>query len=156
MSQAPILLCFDGSACAAHAIETAAALLRPGPAIVLTVREPVTTWEPYDPATIIDAGLARLSARTLGLDEIADQVAREHMQRGLELARAAGFDAEGEIATGKPWRAICDAGTRHGARAIVVGANGSSRLAAELLGSVSSAVTAHAGRPVLVVHSGAG
>lgn len=151
MSRAPVLLCFDGSACAANAIATAGELLGPRPAILLTVREPATAWAPYDPVTVIDAGLARLGTKTLGLDEIADEIAGERLARGLQLARAAGFDAHGEIAIGKPWRAICDTGERVGAAVIVLGANGASRLAAELLGSVSASVTAHAGRPVLVV-----
>ena len=49
----PVLLCFDGSDDAATAIAQAAELLAPRRAVVLTVWEPVATWEPYDPATIL-------------------------------------------------------------------------------------------------------
>lgn len=156
MNEGPVLFGYDGSADAAHAIQTAGALLAPRAAIVLTVREPVSGWQPYDPVTIIDAGLARLGERTLGLDEIADELAREHLDRGVQLAVAAGFDAHGEVVSGKPWRAICDAAQRLDVAVIVVGAHGASRLAAELLGSVSAAVSAHAGCPVLVVHPAGG
>jgi nucleotide-binding universal stress UspA family protein len=152
MSEEPILLCFDGSDDAANAIATAGRQLRERAAVVVTVREATATWELYDPVTILDAGLARLGSKTLGLDEVADEIAREHLQRGVELARAAGFAPRGEVVSGKPWRAICDAGRRCNAAAIVLGAHGRSHLAAELLGSVSAAVSAHAGRPVFVVH----
>src|ERR1700756_5520353 len=102
----PVLLCFDGSPDAANAIAGAAGLLGPRPATVLTVREPLELWAPYDPATIVDAGLAKLLAKPLGLDEIADEIARKQLDTGLELANAAGFTADGRIADGKPWRAI--------------------------------------------------
>jgi hypothetical protein len=47
----PVLLCFDGSDDAAAAIAQAAELLASRRAVVLTVWEPVATWESYDPAT---------------------------------------------------------------------------------------------------------
>ncbi len=147
-----ILLCFDGSPDAVHAIATAGELLGARDAVVLTVRESVAGWEPYDPVTIVDAGLARLGRKPLGLDEIADEIAAAHLAQGVELATAAGFTARGEVVSGKPWHAICQAGSRLEAAVIVVGAHGASRLASELLGSVSAAVSAHADRPVLVVH----
>jgi hypothetical protein len=51
---APVLLCFDGSGDARAAIAKAGAMLAQGTAVVLTVWEPVASWAPYDPATILD------------------------------------------------------------------------------------------------------
>lgn len=134
-----------------HAIARAGALLGDRNAVVLTVWEPVKVWAAYDPATIISAPLARLGSRELGLDEIAEDVARKHAERGVELARAAGFRPESRVARDKTWRAICDIAVELDAAVIVLGARGLSRVQSTLLGSVSAAVTVHAKSPVLVV-----
>jgi nucleotide-binding universal stress UspA family protein len=149
--QGPVLLCFDGSEDAADAIARAGALLGARRAVVVTIWEPVKVWAAYDPATIISAPLARLTSKELGLDEIAAEVAHETGDRGVELARAAGFDTQLRVVRGKAWRAICDVADELDAATIVVGARGLSRVQSALLGSVSAAVTVHAGRPVLVV-----
>jgi nucleotide-binding universal stress UspA family protein len=147
----PVLLCFDGSDDAATAIAKAGELLGPRTAVVLTVWEPVALWAPYDPATMLTAPVAKLASKELGLDEIASQVARETSDRGVALARAAGFEVRGSVAEGKTWRAICDEADKLGAEPIVVGARGLSRVQSVLLGSVSNAVVVHAHRPVLVI-----
>ena len=71
-----MLLCFDGSDDAVAAIASAGRMLGPRNAVVLTVSEPVTVWQPYDPATALTAPLSKLASRALGLDEIARDVAR--------------------------------------------------------------------------------
>ena len=153
----PVLLCFDGSDDAATAINQAADLLAPRPAVVLTVWEPVATWEPYDPATILSAPVSKFLSRALGVDEIAAELAEEKVKQGVALASSAGFAAQGRVAHGKTWRTICDVAGDVDAAAIVLGARGLSRMGSLLLGSVSSAVTVHARRPVLVVpHHGGG
>jgi nucleotide-binding universal stress UspA family protein len=146
-----VLLCFDGSEDAAAAIANAGEVLSPRTAVVLTVWEPVAVWEPYDPVTILSAPVSKLASKALGLDEIADELAREKMDRGVVLARKAGFEAQGRVAKGKSWRAICDVAEEIDAATIVVGARGLSRVESVLLGSVSSAVAIHAMRPVLIV-----
>lgn len=151
----PVLLCFDGSADAGAAIAEAGRLLGARLAVVLTVWEPLASWEPYDPATILSAPLSRLASEALGLDEITRELAHERMEDGLTRARDAGFAADGRIARGKAWRVICDVAGELGAEAIVVGARGLSRVRSVLLGSVSSAVLVHARRPVLVIPHGA-
>jgi nucleotide-binding universal stress UspA family protein len=150
-SPKPALLCFDGSADAANAIAVAGTLLGSREATVVTVWEPVAVWEPYDPAAVLSAGVSRLSSERLGLDEIASQIAQATMQRGLELAREAGFNVSGELKSGKAWRAICEAAEEVQAAPIVLGARGLSRVQSLLLGSVSSAVAAHANRALLIV-----
>lgn len=148
----PVLLCFDGSDDAADAIATAGSLLGPRPAVVITVCEPIKPWSPSDPATILEAPIGKLLSKTLELDEIADEAAQDEVNRGVELARAAGFQAEGRVAHGKAWRTICDLADEFDAGVIVLGARGLSRIQSALLGSVSAAVSVHAGRPVLIVH----
>jgi nucleotide-binding universal stress UspA family protein len=153
----PVLLCFDGSDDAATAIVHAAELLAPRRAVVLTVWEPVATWEPYDPATILSAPVSKLLSKELGIDEIAAEMAQEKARQGAALATSAGFAAQGRVAHGKTWRTICDVAGEIDAATIVLGARGMSRAGSLLLGSVSSAVLAHAKRPVLVVpHHGGG
>ena len=149
----PVLLCFDGSNDAATAIAKAGELLGPRTAVVLTVWEPAALWVPSDPATILTAPLSKLASKELSLDEIATQVARETSDRGVALARTAGFEARGSVAKGKSWRAICDEAGKLDAEPIVVGARGLSRVQSALLGSVSYAVVGHAHRPVLVIPS---
>ena len=151
MSDHPVLLCFDGSENAVAAIPAAAELLGPRTAVVLTVFEPVAVWEPYDPGAVLSAGVATLGSESLGLNKIAMQVAEEKLEHGVALAREAGFDARGQLANGKPWHAICEAASNLDAVVIVLGARGLSRVKSMLLGSVSSAVSVHAGRPVLVI-----
>src|SRR5579859_2490411 len=148
----PILLCFDGSDDASNAIDQAGQLFGSRRAVVLTVCEPMRLWSPSDPATLLDAPLGRLFSKVLELDEIVEEVAREQVNRGVELARATGFDAEGHIAHGKAWREICTVVQEVDAAAIVLGARGLSRVQSALLGSVSAAVSTHARRPVLIVH----
>jgi nucleotide-binding universal stress UspA family protein len=147
----PVLLCFDGSDDARAAIKAAVELLGTREAVVVTAWEPVSVWAPYDPGAVLSAGVAKLSSNALGLDEIAQQVAEENTQRGVELARQAGFEARGQTVRGKTWHAICDAADELDAAPIVLGARGLSRIGAMVLGSVSAAVVAHARRPVLVV-----
>lgn len=147
----PVLLCFDGSDGAAAAIVRAGELLGRRTAVVLTVWEPVAVCEPYDPATILTAPVSKLASRALGLDQIASELAREKADRGVALARNAGFEARGRVGEGKCWRVICDVGEELDAEPIVVGARGLSRVVSALLGSVSSAVFVHAHRPVLVI-----
>jgi nucleotide-binding universal stress UspA family protein len=153
MSGGPILLCYDGSDHAGAAIAAAADVLAPRDAVVVTAWEPISTWEPYDPGGVLSAGVARIGSHSLGLDEIAADLAQEKLTRGIELARAAGFDAGGRLVRGKAWRAICDLGDELDASTIVLGARGLSRVKSMLLGSVSAAVAVHAGRPVLVIPS---
>lgn len=148
----PVLLCFDGSDDASAAIASAGELLGSRPAVVLTVQEPIRSWQPSDPATILDAPIGKLLSKALELEEIADEVAQDEVNHAVDLARDAGFEAQGRVAHGKAWKAICDVAAELDASVIVMGARGLSRVQSALLGSVSAAVSVHAGRPVLIVH----
>lgn len=144
------VLCFDGSDDAARAIASAGRLLGLRRAVVLTVWEPIRVWEPWDPATIVSAPLARLIAEATGVDELAAAIAREKADHGTALAAAAGFDAVPRVARGKAWEMICQVADEVDAEPIVMGSRGLGRARSALLGSVSHAVIAHAERTVLV------
>lgn len=81
-----------------------------------------------DPATILSAPLSRLASHALGLDDIAQELAREKLDTGMALVSDAGFEVQGRIAEGKTWKAICDVAEEIDAAAIVVGARGLSRV----------------------------
>ena len=131
----PILLCFDGSEDAVSAIASAGRTLASSVAVVLTVWEHAADWLPYDPATIITAPISRIASHALGLDEIAREFAQQTAERGVELARIAGFKAEARVVEGKTWRSICDVAEELDADPIVVGARGLSRVQSALLGA---------------------
>ena len=146
----PVLLAFDGSKDAAAAIAAAGRLLAPRDAVVVTAWEPAATWVPYDPLTIVAAPVERLIAHAAGLDEALEELAQKTLQKGIELARQAGFRAEGRLERGRPSHVICAAAEELGADPIVVGARGAGRIESALLGNVAGTVVVHAKRPVLV------
>lgn len=147
----PLLVCYDGSEDAASAIGRSAALFSRRRAVILTVWEPMALWDPRDPATILSAPLEKLASRALDVDQVLEDLARETLDRGVALAREAGFVPSGQLMRGKPWPSICDAARELNAEAIVLGARGLSRAQSVLLGSVSFSVLTHAKRPVLVI-----
>jgi nucleotide-binding universal stress UspA family protein len=127
-----VLLCFDGSPTAKHAIAIAHASVGHEAALVLHV------WQP--------------SAEFFTPDSFgggSEAIAHE----GRELARSAGFavEARSEPAKGSVWPTIIDVAHDIDADLIVVGARGLSTVESALLGSVSNAVVHHSKRPVLVV-----
>ena len=145
------LSCFDGSDDASAAITKAGELLAPTAAVVLTVSEPVASWAPYGPATVLSAPLSRVASNALGLDEAVRDMAGEWMERGRELATEAGIKTHGRVEEAKPRRVICRVAHELVAQPIVLDARGLGRIESALLSSVSSAVVLHAKRPVLLV-----
>lgn len=137
MNDAPILICFDGSADAVRAIETSAELLGPHRAVVLDIGPPISPEESL--ATL--APVVQLNASQAG------QVAA----RGAEIARASGFDAEARAAVAAPtWQGIVDVAHELDVPLIVIGSRGLSGLKEMIDGSLSHQVAEHAGRPVLI------
>ena len=143
----PLLLCYDGSEGARHAIAVAGREFGRQQALVLHFWE---SWVAEAPA------LAGASATVQGvaaeLDEVADEQSADRTVEGVQVAEQAGFDAEGlsERATGPAWKAILDIADQHACAAIVVGSRGLTGLSAAL-GSISNGVVHHSRRPVLVV-----
>jgi nucleotide-binding universal stress UspA family protein len=138
----PLLLCYDGSDHAAHAIERAGALFAGRHAVVVTV------WQP--PSHL--RSLARLGAAVEADRAAADRAGRL-ADTGVRIASDSGLQAKPAIVetTGPVWSAILEIADRHDAATIVMGSRARAGIRAALAGSVSSAVVHHAVRPALVV-----
>jgi nucleotide-binding universal stress UspA family protein len=93
-----------------------------------------------------------LGHESLGLDDVAHEAGEKVLQEGLMLAKKAGFKVSGQLAEGRPWRAIVDVADNIDAGIIVLGARGLSATSSLLLGSVTMGVIHHTSLPVLVVH----
>jgi nucleotide-binding universal stress UspA family protein len=144
VTDAPILICYDGSADAARAIEAAATLLGPRRAVVLDIGPPITGAE----------SVAMISAVVPGnaFEELNAGEAGQVASRGAEIARSSGFDAEARDVLAAPtWQGIVDAANELDAAVIVIGSRGLSGLREIVDGSLSHQVAEHAGRPVLIV-----
>jgi nucleotide-binding universal stress UspA family protein len=145
----PLLLCYDGSADAVHAIERAGALFTGSRAVVLTVWERLAGFDAG--AWLDEVGTSIVDDHYLDRPEggHAARVAAE----GVRVAQQAGLEAVpvSVEATGPVWRAILDLAERHDAATIVMGSRGLTGLRSILHGSVSSAVADHAERPTLII-----
>jgi nucleotide-binding universal stress UspA family protein len=147
----PIIIGFDGSPSARHAIAEAARVLGPRPATVVFVWDPVAPGPAGDPF-----GLVSPMYDPTQLDDVnqtirtnADAIAAQ----GAALAREAGLDAQPRTAEmrGSIWSTILDTAQETGAELVVVGARGHSMVRSLLLGSVSNGVVHDASVPVLVL-----
>jgi nucleotide-binding universal stress UspA family protein len=137
----PVLFAYDGSDHAKAAIEQAGQQLRTGrTAVVLTV------WQPLQ--SIPFAQLAVVP------DEVAEAMgegARKTAAEGVQLARAAGFDAEPLVEVGAPvWARIVKVADEQDAAVVVLGSHGRSGLSYAAMGSVATAVATHVKRPVMI------
>jgi nucleotide-binding universal stress UspA family protein len=150
-----ILLCYDGSASAQHALSVAHETLGSTPTTLLHV------WS---------APLEILADASFGATSTSGEQLRATLER-LSLERAQAIADEGhERATGlglavetrtersdtSVWQTILDVATETEAALIVVGTRGATAVQSLLLGSVSNALVHHSKRPVLVVPAEAG
>jgi nucleotide-binding universal stress UspA family protein len=137
----PVLFAYDGSDHAKAAIEQAGRQLRTGrPAVVLTV------WLPLQ-----SIPFARLAVIPDEVAEAMDEAARETAAEGVELANAAGFDAEPLIEVGSAvWERIVQVADENDAAVVVIGSHGRSGVSYAAMGSVATAVAHHIKRPVLI------
>jgi nucleotide-binding universal stress UspA family protein len=144
----PLLLCFDGSEDARHAIERAGPLFAGRRALVVTVWQPIANlnslaWTGPTASSVEAVALNRAAAEDGG--RVADEGARVALEAGL---RAEPLAVE---ATGSVWGTIVEIADRHDAATIVMGSRGLTGVRSMLLGSVSSGVVHHADRPTLVI-----
>ena len=146
----PVLFAYDGSPHARAAIERGAALLRPGPAVVATAW---TSFEDAAPAALLALPGDVVRGAVDDLDASNRDTAEKLAAEGAELARAAGLDAEPRAVRAAEafFVAIVATADEIDASAIVMGSRGRSRLAATVLGSVSTGVLNHTRRPVMIV-----
>jgi nucleotide-binding universal stress UspA family protein len=144
----PVLLCYDDSENARHAIEQAGQLAANKEATVLHVWQ---SWVPHAP-TYVPVVSGAIGSMARELDEIADEQSSELTGLGVAAATAANFDADSvsERCNGAVWQAILESSDRADASLIVLGSRGMTGLSA-VLGSVSHGVLHHSERPVLIV-----
>jgi nucleotide-binding universal stress UspA family protein len=145
-----VVIGFDGSPDAEHAVDVAARQLKADSALV------VTAW--HLPIAAVESSFPPLGTPTAPpLEDEGElkRLATETAAAGAARARAAGLDAEPalEHAAGPAAiaGALLDAAEQHDAELVVVGRRGMSRLRSVLLGSVSEAAVRDGRRPVLVV-----
>jgi nucleotide-binding universal stress UspA family protein len=140
----PVLFAYDGSELASIAIEEAGRQLEPGrEALVLTVWRPFAVGFIPPPDITFDAAAS---------DEVG-RAAEETAAQGASMAQAAGFRAQSIAVKEAPtWKGIAHAADDRDASLIVLGSHGKSGFTGVFLGSVASAVAAHSGRTVLIVH----
>jgi nucleotide-binding universal stress UspA family protein len=153
-SPTPLLIAYDGSDLARHAIEQAGALFAGARAVVLSVYEPIAPLVPT-PVGVGVAATADLGYEPEQAAEAAEGRAKEVTQQGVGLAEQAGLLATGATTAAHGIEgvanAIVDRAHTGGAKTIVMGSHGRSAIGAALLGSVSHAVLHRASVPVLVV-----
>jgi len=144
-----LLICYDGSEDAKHAIEEAGRLLAAKPALVITVWQPTAAL-----GSFVWGGETASMVNFVELDRAGAEDAGRIADEGVRLAHDAGFEGEPVAikATGPVWRTIVETADDHDAAAIVMGSRGLTGVRSMLLGSVSGAVVHHADRPTLVIH----
>ncbi len=144
----PLIIGYDGSESARHAITRAGLLFAGRPAVVLYAWESLETiaahhsvWDSAAPATLRDA------------DAVAHRAAERVAAEGAALARAAGLDAEPRVDVSPvgAWETLVRVADETDAALIVLGARGLRGLRSLMLGSVSDGVAHHARQPVLIV-----
>jgi len=149
-----ILIAFDGSREARHAIEVAGALMPGARATVVTVHD---AWNRVEHAAVARLALPdsiivpAADKLTAALAEAAEATAA----RGRAFAVAAGLDAGHQVEpASKPWHGLMAVAARSAADLLVCGARGHGGLSRALLGSTSSSLLHHASVPLLIVPAG--
>jgi nucleotide-binding universal stress UspA family protein len=147
-AEGPLLLCYDGSEDARHAIRRAGVLFPGRRALVVSVWQRTSV-----PSSLGFAGEAAGVVDFVSLDREAADHGSHLADEGARIARQAGLMPEPipVEAAGSVWKTIVDIADRDDAATIVMGSRGLTGLRALLLGSVSSAVVNHADRPTLIV-----
>jgi nucleotide-binding universal stress UspA family protein len=159
VASGPVLIGYDGSAAADHAIREAGELLGKRPALVVSVWKQGAGFEAVElPTASVGLPPAPIDIRTaMEIEESLRERAQRLAQHGAQLARQAGFEADGLAVADDPditiAETLVDVAKRRSAAAIVVGAHGHGRLGDVLLGSTSRDVIRRAECPVVVARA---
>jgi nucleotide-binding universal stress UspA family protein len=140
----PVLIAYDGTDLSAEAIVQASSQVQPGRAAVV-----LTVWRP------VDVGFHAIAGRQFDADQATEvrAAAEATAEHGVELARAAGFDARAQTIQASPtWKGVVEVAEQVNACMIVIGTNRPTGVIGQLGGGVASSVEAHAKVPVLLVH----
>ena len=141
----PLILCYDGSAAAEHAIRIAPILVGRGRAARV-----LYTYKPTERSLGVAQGITggRIDAPVLG-----EADAHAVVDRGVAIARDAGFEADALLKVADRRTAVLVAETAEelDAPAIVMGTRGLSGLKSAVLGSVAREVVNAYHRPVVLV-----
>jgi nucleotide-binding universal stress UspA family protein len=144
-----IVIGYDGSDEARHAIDAAVTILRATEAVVANVWSPIVV-----PVTTMPLAAPATPPPSDEQDAQLEHAARQVVEEGVERASAAGLRARPELRCG----AAADVGRLLGTLAdeyeadlVVVGRRGVSRIEAVVLGSASNDTVRESRRPVLVV-----
>jgi nucleotide-binding universal stress UspA family protein len=153
-----LLVAFDGSAAAESAVRAAGGLFENARAVVVTARRDAITYEQAAEAALVAVSEEVVAGGVKALNEAAEREARETADAGAGAATAAGLDAQARTteAAGSPWRGLRRVAEEIGADVIVCGSRGLGAFSRAAVGSTSSGLLHHAGRPVLVVPAGEG
>jgi nucleotide-binding universal stress UspA family protein len=150
---APLVIGFDGSDSAAHAVRVAGGLLRSPSALIVTVWEPALASLPIAGEGLvgIDMPLDPQSAELL--DEVSTERSRHVVTQGVAIAREVGLDAQAltlpdELNVAET---LAQVASERGASAIVVGSHGHGALHSRVLGSTSTKLLSHASCPIVVI-----
>lgn len=145
-----ILICYDGSPAARHALSVAKKVLGDSPVTLLHV------WEPPAKFAADSFGIRSSGAPSLlELEKVALESAQAVTREGCDLARGLGLAVEPRTEPDQDGAgdAILKVAEEIGAELIVLGTRGRTAMQSTLLGSVSHAVLHQAQRPVLIVPS---
>jgi nucleotide-binding universal stress UspA family protein len=141
----PLILCYDGSDGAERAIRIAPVLVGGGRAARV-----LYAYKPTERSLGVAQGVTggRIDAPVLG-----EADAHEIVDRGVAIARDAGFEAEPLllVADRRTATLVADTAEELDAPAIVMGTRGNSGLKSAVLGSVSRDVVNAYHRPVVLV-----
>jgi nucleotide-binding universal stress UspA family protein len=144
-----VVIGYDGSRHARHAIELAARPLGAEAAVIVNV------WHRGLAGAEVAVPPAVPTAPPLHADADLEHRAQQVADEGAALARDAGLIAETEVrpgaSVGDIAAGLIEVAEQRDADFIVVGRRGMSRLRAVVLGSVSEATVRDASRPVVVV-----
>jgi nucleotide-binding universal stress UspA family protein len=153
----PVVIGYDGSDAAEHAIREAGKLLSGHRALVVTVWKQGIGFETMELPATIAMPAATLDVRTaLEVDRELAERSERVARKGADIARRAGFeDPEGLAVADDPDVAVAATIIRVArevdAQGIVTGAHNEGVLSEVLLGSTSRDVIRHADRPVVVI-----